>query len=87
MCSARAIQHYWKVDFRTELTDEAIAAHIEHGKKTPHISSSMHLHPINAAAQRVGVDETAFGHRDKNFSLVVGEYGRTLPTTRQTSSG
>ena len=50
---------------------EAIAAHIEHGKMTPHISSSMHLHPINGAAQRVGADETAFGHRDKNFSPVV----------------
>ena len=31
----------------------------------------MHLHPINGAAQRVGADETAFGHRDKNFSPVV----------------
>ena len=31
----------------------------------------MHLHPINGAAQRVGADETAFGHRDKSFALVV----------------
>jgi FAD/FMN-containing dehydrogenase len=65
------MQNYWKADFITELTDEVIAAHLEHGKKTPHISSSMHLHPINGAAQRVGADETAFGHRDKNFSPVV----------------
>ena len=67
----KGMQQYWKADFITELTDEAIAAHIEHGKKTPHISSSMHLHPINGAAQRVGDDETAFGHRDKNFAPVV----------------
>ena len=67
----KGMQHYWKADFITELTDEAIAAHVEHGKKTPHISSSMHLHPINGAAQRVGADETAFGHRDKNFSPVI----------------
>ena len=67
----KGMQHYWKADFITELTDEAIAAHIEHGAKTPHVSSSMHLHPINGAAQRVGADETAFGHRDKNFSPVV----------------
>jgi FAD/FMN-containing dehydrogenase len=65
------MQHYWKADFITELTDEAIAAHIKHGAKTPHISSSMHLHPINGAAQRVAADETAFGHRDKNFSPVI----------------
>jgi FAD/FMN-containing dehydrogenase len=76
----KGMQHYWKADFITELTDEAIAVHVEHGKNTPHISSSMHLHPINGAAQRVGADETAFGHRDKNFWM-------TLPTTRPTSSG
>ena len=67
----KGMQHYWKADFITELTDEAIAAHVEHGKKTPHISSSMHLHPINGAAQRVGAEETAFGHRDKNFAPVI----------------
>ena len=67
----KGMQHYWKADFVTELTDEAIAAHIEHGKKTPHVSSSMHLHPINGAAHRVGADETAFGHRDKNFAPVI----------------
>jgi FAD/FMN-containing dehydrogenase len=67
----KGMQNYWKADFITELTDDAIAAHIEHGRKTPHISSSMHLHPINGAAQRVGADETAFGHRDKNFSPVI----------------
>jgi FAD/FMN-containing dehydrogenase len=67
----QGMRHYWKADFITELTDEAIAAHIEHGKKTPHVSSSMHLHPINGAPQRVGADETAFGHRDKNFVPVI----------------
>lgn len=67
----KGMQHYWKADFITELSDEAIALHVEHGAKTPHISSSMHLHPINGAAQRVDADETAFGHRDKNFSPVV----------------
>jgi len=67
----KGMLHYWKADFINELTDEAIAAHIEHGANTPHIASSMHLHPINGAAQRVGVDETAFGHRDKSFSPVI----------------
>ena len=67
----KGMQNYWKADFITELTDDAIDAHLEHGAKTPHISSSMHLHPINGAAQRVAADETAFGHRDKNFSPVV----------------
>jgi hypothetical protein len=67
------MHHYWKADFITELTDEAIAAHVGHGRMTPHVSSSMHLHPINGAAQRVGADETAFGHRDKSFAPVIVE--------------
>jgi FAD/FMN-containing dehydrogenase len=67
----KGMHHYWKADFIRELTDEAIAAHVEHGANTPHISSSMHLHAINGAAQRVGADETAFGHRDKSFSPVI----------------
>lgn len=67
----KGMRHYWKADFITELTHDAIAAHVEHGRRTPNISSSMHLHPINGAAHRVGADETAFGHRDKNFSPVV----------------
>jgi FAD/FMN-containing dehydrogenase len=67
----KGMQNYWKADFITELTDAAIAKHVEHGAHTPHISSSMHLHAINGAAQRVGADETAFGHRDKNFSPVI----------------
>lgn len=65
------MQNYWKADFIRDLTDEAIALHVEHGANTPHVSSSMHLHPINGAAQRVDSDETAFGHRDKNFAPVI----------------
>jgi FAD/FMN-containing dehydrogenase len=67
----KGLQHYWKADFVTELTDEAIAAHVEHGMKTPVVNSTMHLYPINGAVQRVGADETAFGHRDKKFAAVI----------------
>ncbi|HET6593519.1 MAG TPA: FAD-binding oxidoreductase, partial [Xanthomonadales bacterium] len=67
----KGMQNYWKADFISELTDAAIDIHIAHGAHTPHVSSSMHLHPINGAAQRVGADETAFGHRDKAFAPVI----------------
>jgi FAD/FMN-containing dehydrogenase len=65
------LQHYWKADFVTELTDEAIAAHVEHGKRTPVVNSTMHLYPINGAVHRVGPEETAFGHRDKKFAASI----------------
>lgn len=67
----KGMRQYWKADFTRGLSDAAIAAHVEHGSRTPHVSSSMHLHAVNGAARRVGADETAFGHRDKNFSPVI----------------
>lgn len=67
----RGLQHYWKADFVRGLTDGAIEAHIEHGKKTPVLNSTMHLYPINGAAQRLGPDETAFGHRDAKYAAVI----------------
>lgn len=67
----RGLQHYWKADFVTELTDAAIEAHVEHGRRTPVVNSTMHLYSINGAAHRVGAEETAFGHRDATFAAVV----------------
>ncbi len=65
------LQHYWKANFVRELTDEAIAAHLEHGPKVPAVNSTMHIYPINGAAKRFGPDDAAFGHRDANFAPVI----------------
>jgi FAD/FMN-containing dehydrogenase len=65
------LQHYWKADFVKELTDDAIAAHVEHGSKVPCLQSTMHLYPINGAVQQVGADDTAFAYRDVNFACVI----------------
>jgi FAD/FMN-containing dehydrogenase len=65
------LQQYWKADFVRDLTDEAIAVHRAQAKDIPSVQSTMHMYPINGAAQRVGPDETAFGHRDKSFAAVI----------------
>lgn len=65
------LQHYWKANFVTELTDDAIAAHLEHGPKVPVVNSTMHIYPINGAAQRVAPDATAFAYRDATFATVI----------------
>ena len=65
------LQHYWKANFVTELTDEAIQAHVEHGPKVPAVSSTMHIYPINGACHRVAPDATAFAYRDANFATVI----------------
>lgn len=65
------LQHYWKANFVTELTDEAIAAHAVHGPEVPYVSSTMHMYSINGAAHRVASDATAFAYRDATFATVI----------------
>jgi FAD/FMN-containing dehydrogenase len=65
------LQHYWKANFVKELTDEAIAAHLEHGPKVPVVNSTVHIYPINGACHRVGPGETAFAYRDATFATVI----------------
>jgi hypothetical protein len=65
------LQHYWKANFVTELTDEAIEAHLEHGPKVPVVNSTVHIYPIDGACQRVAPDATAFAYRDANFATVI----------------
>jgi FAD/FMN-containing dehydrogenase len=65
------LQHYWKASFVKELTDEAIAAHVQHGPDVPVVNSTVHIYPINGAAHRVDAGATAFAYRDANFATVV----------------
>ncbi len=65
------LQHYWKANFVTDLTDEAIQAHSEHGPKVPVVNSTVHIYPINGACHRVPPDATAFAYRDANFATVI----------------
>jgi FAD/FMN-containing dehydrogenase len=64
-------QWYWKADFVNELSDKAIALHVEHGSHLPTMKSSMHLYPIDGAAHRVGRNETAFSYREANWAEVI----------------
>jgi len=66
-----ALQHYWKANFVKELTDDAIAAHLEWGPKVPVVNSTVHIYPINGACHRVPADATAFSHRDATFATVI----------------
>jgi len=65
------LQHYWKANFNTELTDAAIEAHLEHGPRVPVVNSTVHIYPINGACHRVAQDATAFSYRDASFATVI----------------
>lgn len=65
------LQHYWKANFVTELTDAAIDAHLSYGPQVPVVNSTVHIYPINGACHRVPADATAFAYRDANFAVVI----------------
>ena len=65
------MQEYWRADFLNELSDESIAAHVEHGGKVPSVFSGTFIFPIDGAAGRIARDETPFSYRDARFAEVI----------------
>jgi len=65
------LQWYWRADNFAELSDAAIAKHVEQGSKLPTMLSTMHLYPVNGAAQRVGKNDTAYSFREALFAEVI----------------
>jgi hypothetical protein len=65
------MQWYWKADFFKELSDDAIARHLEHGPQMPTMFSTMHLYPVNGRAHKVGSSETPWSFRDAVWSQVI----------------
>ena len=64
------LSQYWRGDFVREISDDAIALHLEYGSELPTPLSTMHIYPIDGAVHRVGQEDTAFSHRDANWSAV-----------------
>ena len=54
-----------------ELSDAAVAKHLEQASKLPTAHSTTHIYPINGAAHRVGKTDTAFSYRDATWALVI----------------
>jgi FAD/FMN-containing dehydrogenase len=61
---------YWKADYLTELSDEAIDVHLRFGDKMPNPSSVVHIYSVNGAIQDLGPHDTAYSHRDASFAFV-----------------
>ncbi|MEJ7872936.1 MAG: FAD-binding oxidoreductase [Rubrobacteraceae bacterium] len=64
------VQWYWKADFITELSDEAIEQHMKYAE-APTLQSTMHLYPINGAAHRVGPNDTPWSYREATWGMVI----------------
>lgn len=64
-------QWYWRADFVNELSDEAIALHLDHGLRMPTPQSTMHMYPIDGAVHDVGPTDTAFNYRRSGWASVI----------------
>jgi FAD/FMN-containing dehydrogenase len=65
------LQWYWRGDLFRTVPDEAVAVHARFAEQLPTMHSGMHLYPIDGAAARVPVGDTAWAHRDATFSEVI----------------
>lgn len=65
------LQHYWKAEFVGELTDDLIEAHARFAPGVPHMSSAVHIYPIDGAVHLVGRNETAFTYREAQYATVI----------------
>lgn len=65
------LQWYWRADFVTELSDDAIEVHNYFGGQLPTGHSTMHLYPIDGAVGRVSATDTAFAYRDGGWAGVI----------------
>jgi FAD/FMN-containing dehydrogenase len=64
------LQWYWRGDFVTEISDEAVERHVEFAE-VPTPLSTMHLYPVDGAVNRVGRNDTAFSYREAKWSEVI----------------
>jgi FAD/FMN-containing dehydrogenase len=65
------LQWYWKADFVNELSDDAIAVHMEYAPKIPSMFSTMHLYPVNGAASKIGNSDTPWSYRNTTWAEVI----------------
>ena len=65
------MQWYWRADFVKAFDAESIQAHLREASKAPAGLSQVHVYPIDGAAHRVGMSDTAFSYRDANFAVVI----------------
>jgi len=65
------LRNYWKGHFIPDLTPELIDVHATLGPTVPTPLSTVHLYPLGGAAGSIEPSQTAFNHRDAQFSTII----------------
>jgi FAD/FMN-containing dehydrogenase len=63
------LQNYWRSDYLHALGGETIDTVIAHAREMRSPLSQTHIHHMGGAVERVGAEETAFGHREAPYLL------------------
>lgn len=80
------LHHYWKADYVSELSDDAIAVHATYGPSVPNFFSLMHLYPLDGAIQEVPSSAMAYAQRDAQFVHIIAGIdsdSATMPANTQ----
>jgi len=68
-------QNYWKAEYLSELTDEAVRAIAQHGSRKPAGLSKVLLTRLGGAAGQVPEDAMAFSHRRAPYIININGMG------------
>lgn len=81
---------YWKSGLANRITDEAIAATVEHARQVPSPHTIILFAELHGAYARVGKTDTAYYHRDMQYDLIAlsgwtdrGDTERNIRWTRE----
>ena len=64
-------QNYWKSNFLKGLDPEAIQVIVDHVLKAPSPYSAVAIEQFSGAVNRVGMNDTAFNHRNARYNLLI----------------
>src|SRR5262245_32066448 len=64
-------QNYWKSNFLKGLDPEAIHVIVDHVAKAPSPYSAVAIEQFSGAVNRVGINDTAFNHRNARYNLLI----------------
>lgn len=65
------VRNYWKSEFLNEISDELMQVLIDRFRAVPSPMTHVDLHHLAGAISRVKDDETAFSHRDANYTYNI----------------
>src|ERR671917_232140 len=65
------MRNYWKSDYWTQLSDDAIDLLVEEFPSVPAPHTHLVIEQMGGAVSQIGEDETAIGHRDAPYNLIL----------------